>query len=355
MKDKVQIIKYCREWVEGTGCRCKKRAILGNHCWLHYPKKEPIITLVIGSFLGLFVTLLFYDPLVHFLSKRTLFYYLDKKAPLIENITPDVTRQSIDKTTKFFKLSFVESDSGLNSLQSYIKISYKDKEGYKSLPGALKITKSELGYTLEKEFKYGEYLFVARLVDRANNRTEFSTPFVIRENDELTAFVSYDTYENASDSDRKIFDHFFENKEDFFQNFKLYIYKLTIGNKDDIAILKDIFLTVDMSDMFFCWEQIGNLHATIANIYGSAPESFDKRVKGRFYIGQCFLNIEEIGPNGFISFLILVGRSKLLPAPKEKIWEGIDIYGRYLSEGFGSSESRKVNLRISKEQFKSLR
>jgi len=315
-------IKLCKSWVENKNARCEKRAMWGtNYCWWHYPKKEPIITLMIGAFLGLFVTLIFYDPLAYFLSKYPLFYHLDKKAPLVENVIPDVTRlQSIDKTTKFFKVSFTEKDSGLNSLQSYIKISYKDKEGDKSLQGVLKRTNSELNFALEKELKYGEYLFDATLVDRANNKSEFKSPFVVREKDELIASVGYDTYENASDSDREIFSSFIENNKESLKYSKLYIYKLGIGNKDNIANLKDVYLHIEMPDEFRCWEQVGNYNATKAEIYGTAAESFDKRTKGHIYMNLNYLKLKEIGPDGAAIFLILASRTILPLASKEQIW-----------------------------------
>ena len=67
------------------------------------------------------------------------------------------------------------------------------------------------------------------------------------------------------------------------------------------------------------------------------------------------LHVEEIGPGGHLIFLILAGQSKLLPKRKEKIWQGIQIYGSYLAEGYASSEDRKVYFAIPKKDFKPLR
>lgn len=336
MTKKVKEIRYCQAWASNTNAQCKYRAIRGtNYCWWHYPKKALVFELLIVLPLTLILTLLFNGPLIWFLSKVPVLHRLDKNAPLIESVSPDIRKSpNVDKRTDVFNAAFLEEDSGIDYKKSDIKISYKDNQKNVSLKGKVNKTASEISFLPEKELQYGEYLLEVLLVDKANNKNEFMKSFVVRERDELTAFVCYDTYENASDSDRKIFNSFLEDEKDLLEHFNLYIYKLTIGNKDDIAVLKDVYLAIDISGggVFLCWEQIGNFKAKRFGIC-SVAESLDKRMKGHVYGPQSFLNIDEIGSSGFATFFILAGQSKLLPEPEEKIWEGIEIHGTYLSEG----------------------
>jgi hypothetical protein len=349
-------MKKCQAWVERTNSSCVKSTMIGsNYCFWHYPKTPTLIMLIIG----LLLPIIFNKPITHFLSRCPLFYFLDETDPYIESIMPDLRKTPIiDKNTTIFKVVCSDKNSGLNLRDSNIKISYKEKE-YSFIKGKIDKANFELTFTPLEKLRYGEYLFEVILIDKANNKYEFTKPFVVRDKDsELTASVGYDTYKNVSDSDRKVFNYFFESKtKGQLESLDFYIYKLTISNNDQIAVLKDFYLTIDMPDMFFGWEQIGNFNAKRANIFGSDAESFDKRLKGRVYINKNFLNIEEIGPTGSVTFLILGGRDRrlLTPKSKKKIWEGIHIDGTYSSEGYGSSESRKVDLRIPKEQFKSLK
>jgi hypothetical protein len=354
-------IEYCQAWSGNKNSRCSNRAMRGtNYCWWHYPKKALIVEFLIVFIL----TLTLSDPCIHFLSKIPIFYYLDKNKPLIEEIVPPIDKSSlVDKTTKYFEIFCRDNDSGLNLDKSYLKVSRKENQTYTPISGKLDKRNFSIRFSPEKELQYGEYLFEAMLVDRANNKSEFKTPFVVREKDELIALVGYDTYENASDPDRKIFSSFIEDNKESLKYSKLYICKLYIGNKDNIANLKDVYLHIEMPDEIRCWEQVGNFNATKAEIYGTAAESFNKTFKGRIYANWNYLKLEKIGPSGATIFLILASRTTMPIESEEIILErerrlenmGVDIYGTCLSEGYGSSESRKVRLNISRKDFKSLR
>ncbi len=345
--------KYCSAFVKSSNQQCKKTTLpFTNYCWWHYPKKA----LIIEFFIVFILTLTLSDPSICFLSKISVFYYLDKNKPFVEKIVPPIDRSSlVDKTTKYFEIICGDKDSGLNLDKSYLKISRNENQTYTAINGKLDKTNFSFNFSLEKELKDGEYLLEVVLVDKANNKNEFRAPFVVREKDELTFSVSYRKFEDSSDADRKIFNGLFESKNDLLENFEFYICKLDIRNKDSIAILRDIYLTIDddSGGIFFEWEQVGNLNAKGLEVYGNLAESVDKRQKGRIYVGQNFLKIDEIGPRGFLTLYYLIGKNKSFLKSLDNIPEHIAIYGTYLSEGYGSSESRRVNLRISKEQFKS--
>lgn len=347
--------KKCNAFVQKNNKQCQKAALpFTNYCWWHYPKKALIIEFVIVFIL----TLTLSDPSKHFLSKIPVFYYLDQNKPFIEKIVPPIDRSSlIDKTTKYFEIFCGDKDSGLNLDKSYLKISRNENQAYAPISGKLDKTNFGFNFSLEKELKDGEYLLEVVLVDKADNKNEFRTPFVVREKNELAFSISYRKFENNSVADRKIFNGFFESKKDLVEHFEFYICKLDIRNRDSIAILKDIYLTIDddSGGIFFEWEQVGNLNAKGLEVYGNLAESVDKRQKGRIHIGQNFLRIDEIGQRGFLTLYYLIGKNKSFLKSQDKIPEHIVIYGTYLSEGYGSSESRKVNLRFSKEQFKSLK
>ena len=46
--------KQCRAIAASTAQQCSNKALLGtSYCWLHYPKKAPLILLIIGGLVGL--------------------------------------------------------------------------------------------------------------------------------------------------------------------------------------------------------------------------------------------------------------------------------------------------------------
>jgi hypothetical protein len=300
--------------------------------------------------------LLFNDPLNHFLSRYTPLTYCDKNSPEIIVLKPDINEAfTVDKKTKDFNVSFTDQDSGLDFSKSYLKVSYKEDRGYKALKGKLIHSNSDLSFHVEEDLKYGEYLFEVLLFDETKNKTQFSKPFIIREGNELDHEIAYSQYEKASEKNRVLFNGFLETKKYGAGLDELYIYKIIISNRDDVVILKDIYLSLDIADggIFFSWEQIGSLYTNDEiKIYGTLAETIDKREGGRVYGSQDFIRIGELGPHGFVSFLVLIGRPKFLP--KAEIYQGIDIHGTYSAVGYGVLETRKVDLHIPKSEFKIL-
>ena len=44
----------CRAIAKSTQKQCSNKALLGtNYCWMHYPKKVPVIFLLVGALLSL--------------------------------------------------------------------------------------------------------------------------------------------------------------------------------------------------------------------------------------------------------------------------------------------------------------
>ncbi len=342
-------IKYCKAWSENKNTRCSNRAMWGtNYCWSHYPKKALIVEFCIVFIL----TLILNDPAVYLLSKISPFHYLDKNKPFIDAIVPAIDKlSSIDKTTEHLIIFCSDKESGLNLDKSSLKISRKENQTYIPISGKLDKKDSSISFSPEKKLEDGEYLFEALLVDKANNITKCSQPFVVRETYELNAFVSYDSYDNSSESDKILFTSFFENNKGYFKNYNFYIYKLSIGNNDNIAILKDIYLKINMPEEILCCEQIGNYNATKADFIGPDAEALHKRIKGYIYCSYNSLNLKQIGPHGIVTFYILTGLNKLLEEPDDKIWTVIEIDGKYLSEGYGSVENRKIYIKIPIKRY----
>lgn len=338
----------CKAWSENSNTRCPNKAISGSdYCWSHYPKRAFIIEFFVVFLLTFFLTLTVNDPAISFLSKFRIFYYLDKNAPIINTIKPALDKiSSVDKTTEYFELFYSDKDSGLNIKKSSLVVSQKENQIYIPIKGKTDKNNSSLIFIPEKKLGNGEYLFEALLIDKANNITPFNKPFTIRETYELTYFVSYNAYDSSSESDRKLFNSFFENKKDLFKDYTFYIYKLSLSNTD-VAILKDIYLDINMPETIFFWEQIGNYNASDIEICGSAAESFDKRFKGYVYASSNSLKLRQLGPHGVITLYVLTGINNKLMEPENKLPKWIDIGGRYISEGYGGAETRDVFTRIA--------
>lgn len=307
--------------------------------------RNPIATFFTGAILSLVLTLIFHEPLSHFLSKAPFFRYIDKNEPKIDVVKPNIDQSlNMDTGIRNFVVSFSEKDSGLSFSKSYLKISRKDNKGYESLNGNLELNEnnSELSFTLDKELKHGEYLFEVLLVDRANNQKGFRKEFMVEEKEPLNFSIEYENYEESSQ--KEIFADFHEEKKEFLKDNNLYIYRINFYNKDPIAVLKDLYLSIDISGgVFYYWYEISNFQTEGVKVI-NLSESMNKQLaesEMRVFLSQQFLNIKQMGPNGFLGFIILVGEFKSF-AKEHKTWKGIDIYGGYISEGYGNPQTQKV-------------
>ena len=344
----VMKIKYCRAYVENTKARCTKEAIWGtNYCWSHYPKREPFFSAIIGGIVGILLSLFLQDPLVQFFSKCSIFHWMDKNLPVIEKIIPEIDKSSIvDRSTTQFEILYSDKDSGLNFSKSYLKISYKDNQEYKSLVGELGKANSKLYFNLDKELKYGEYFFEVLLIDKANNKTEFRKAFIVKEVEDLGFTVRYYKYEDCRD--KEIFVPFLEGHRDLVNAHELYVYYLNVHNKASKVQLRDLYFTVDTPGVIFDWKEVGSVDVKGVKAYKLQDVLEPHRKLGsRVYVGQQFVNIDNLGPHGFYAVAILVGKIQLMPdVEKINIWEGIQIYGTYILEGYGSSEIKKIKFEL---------
>ena len=125
--------KQCRAVNKKTGKQCEQTVRWGRkYCWRHYPKTRPILTLILGALLGFIITLLLNNPLESFLSCLWPFHYLDREAPTIVSITPDIrTTKYIDSNSLTFSASFRDDCSGVDLDNCSISLYYlKDRKGF---------------------------------------------------------------------------------------------------------------------------------------------------------------------------------------------------------------------------------
>ncbi|OGX37104.1 MAG: hypothetical protein A3D87_00380 [Omnitrophica WOR_2 bacterium RIFCSPHIGHO2_02_FULL_50_17] len=334
----------CGAWVQSANARCAKRPISGTkYCWAHYPKKDPFIFVIIGCIISILFNIFLQDPLAQSFSKCPGLHWVDKNKPLLEKIEPEIDKFSIvDKKTGRFEIIYSDKDSGVDLSRTSLKVSYKDNQQYKLVAGRLDKTKSKLSLRLDKELQYGEYLFEVTLIDKANNKTEFRKPFVVREPEDLGFTVRYSKYENFQN--KEIFTSFLERHKDLADTSELLVFYLNVHNKASSAQLRDLYFSVDFSGgIIFEWKDTGSVDIKDVNAYNllKTHDGINERV----YVNQRLVNIDRIGPHGFYTVAILVG--KYPPEIEEKdIWRGIGIYGHYTFEGYGSSETKKIKFEL---------
>lgn len=335
-------IKPCKSWVENKNARCEKRAMWGtNYCWWHYPKKA----LIFEFFLVILLTLIFNEPLTYLISKIPFLYYVDREKPSVERIVPGIDKISqIEEKIDHFEVFCADKYSGINPAKSNIEIQYKNTNGYNRIEGELNKNGSTLIFKPKKELKYGEYLFVLLVTDKANNENKLTIPFAIRPNDELNVTLKSGNFENSPY--KNMFKDFIENKKSLIEfNPPQYIYELSISNKpENIASLKDIFLTVGNTSgrILLSAEELGHHNANGIEIL-NAMETLDRRSKNRAYSSDTFIHIDTIAQYGSVNFIILASkRPEMLN--DNNIQEGLEIWGTYLSEGYGRSERRRIEL-----------
>jgi hypothetical protein len=353
----VKKIKYCKAWVENINARCANKTKWGtSYCGLHYPKKKILTTLLeifLSGIVGIILMLLLQDPLIQNLSKCPLLHWVDKNKPVIEKITPDIeTSNAVDKNTKIFDILFYDKDSGIDLSKSYINVSIKGNNMYEHLGGKLDKTNSNLCFTLGKELKYGEYLLEVVLVDNAGNKNDkFKKNFVVREEDILEFSILYNNYEDYSD--KEIFQPFLDEHKDLLADATLYIYYFNMHNKANMVNLKDLCFTVDVPGVIYSWKEVRAVDVKGIKSYQIADTMNQLRYPNdQFCLSQEFVNIDNIGPHGFYEAAILVGKFKRMPELKsQNIWEGIEVYGNYVYEGYGSSEMRKIEFRLPIDQI----
>lgn len=354
---KVKGNRYCCFFVKSNNAQCQKKAIVGsNFCWLHYPK-ETIVAIVasvlLGAILGLLLPLLFNDKLNNWFSKYTPLKYCDKNNPTIESIVPDINKLSnVDKKTKIFKVTFLENDSGIDSSRSNIKINYKDNQKVVPLRGKVEIMPSEITFLPDRELLYGEYELEALLIDKADRKTTLTKDFVVQEEDVLGFQICYYKIEDCPD--REIFQTYLEENKNLLSDSNLYVYYFTVSNKADKVQLRDLYIIFDVPGAIFDWKEVANFNTKGVHAYTPTDAfSINKPVtRTRFYGPQGCINIDNIGPHGCYSIAILVGIFKYTLGLKERnLWEGFEIYGTYIFEGYKSSEIRKIEFRLPLDQI----
>ena len=339
VSDKIKRKKRCHFFIEKNNTRCQKKALWGtNFCWLHYPKKGSLIVGAIGSiFIGLVITILFKDPLTHFLSKYRLLYFIDKDSPVIEDIIPDIRKLStVAKNTNIFTLSCVDKDSGINTSRSYIKIRYRNNQGYELVKGRLDISAKELKFVPEKDLEYGQYSLEAYIVDNANNVLTSSYSFVVKETEDLAFSADYHQYDASEHAD------FFPYSiiEGHERVFDFYVCTLWIKNITSGMKIQNITVSIKPNALIFGWKEYMSEYAVGIEAYDRDKKWNQNR--SHFWGAVEELHIGEIAPQGYASFIILLTNSN----EKREFKEKMDISGTYVCEGYGGSEVKKINLSI---------
>lgn len=350
--NKIDKKKQCNAFVKSNNQQCSKTPLLfTNYCWWHYPKKA----LILEFFLVIILTLIFNEPLTYLVSQIPFLYYVDREKPRIERISPEIDKISyIEGKIDHFEVFCSDKYSGINAAKSNIEIQFKTRDGYRRLEGQLNKSGSMFSFKPKKELKYGEYLFEVLVTDKANNENKQVIPFIMKPKNELSVTVISDDFINSPYKD--MFKDFIENKKSLLEfNPPQYIYQLSIGNNfNNSAYLKDLYFTIDTSGgIFLAWEELGHIEANgIETI--NLPEALDKRIQeGRVYLSQKFIHIDKIAPGGLVRFIILIGGMPPSMPRKNDVWEGLQLNGTYLSEGYGRSERRDIKFLIHKSEFKS--
>ncbi len=344
-------MKQCNAFVKKTDAQCKNKSLFGSsYCFFHYPKKEATLTILASSLIGLFLSVMFSEPLTRILSKCPILYFVDKNKPIIESTTPDIKKLStLDKNTKVFKVIYSDKDSGLNFANSYVKITYKNGEGYRPVEGKLNKTNSEFSLNVEKELEYGEYLFEALLMDKAGNRVEILEKFVIEEKGGFSFGVNCYKFEKYEHQDT--FNTFFESEagknEEFTKLFDFYVYIFNAFNPNSKVILKNAYLTINTGETIFDIKEIRNYLVRGIKTFNMLETLNKELPTGHMFSSDGLLNIDEMAPRGLLSFAILVGVNKKmhehLHSSKN---ETLRVDGVYSSEGYGVSELNEIDVML---------
>jgi hypothetical protein len=278
--------KQCRAFSISTKNQCRKKALRStNYCWLHYPKKEVFISIFISAAFCLFLSLPFSEPLIRFLSKCSLLYYLDNNNPIIENIAPDISKHAnINKEIKNFKIIYDENESGLDLNKSSVAIYMKQEGNDKPLKGELVFAHKEMNLKLSDDLKYGEYLMDIQLVDKAKNQNKQQHKFFVKEQEDLGISIRYETFDESQD--KKEFLEFVEKRKKLLSDSELFIYYINFHNKADKLLLRSIYFTVNLSNIIWDWQEIGSIRVKNAKSY-NLVESANKGIsKNRVFVSQ---------------------------------------------------------------------
>lgn len=332
-------MKYCNAFVQKHASQCKKYAIPGSgYCFIHQPKRELLLSTLIGVILGLFTTILFNDPITTFLSRFNLFHYLDKEQPSMSSLIPNIKKNNtIDRLNKKFILSFDDKGSGIDIQSGSITIEHKKNDKFIMVQGKLNRSDSTLVFLTNEELEYGEYFLKASIKDYADNQITFSQTFYVKVPHEIGFHLK--SYEFEKYKGKHIFASFLESNP--FENFNLYVYELNIHNKGYNSIISNLYLTLDVGIVVLQLKVYGSLHAKGITSYSSSELS--PHMKNRLYLSQRFLNIEELAPHGIIFFALLVGENRKLPILKKNAPKSLYVSGTYISEGIGKTETRQID------------
>jgi len=298
-------------------------------------KRDTVIGAFIGGIFGLFLGLLFSDTINEFLSGYRIFYYLDKRKPIIKNITPDVcVSNRIYEKIDTFIVSAHDQGSGLHLPSSEVEILHKEAQNFKIVD--CDVVKSDLTFRIQprKALKSGQYLIRLSVVDRANNFLKTSYPFIIKKKENISISIKSQLY--ADYDKKKVFSSFFENHPDISLYYDFYVLNISMQNNTEGAFLRDLYMTLDIdAQVIFSFIEIGSLEVKNFESY-IAAESMNKMLpRGKVFLSQRFLRIGEMAPKGIINIASLCGTSKKFPTSPPK---SVDIDGTYLFDGYGIRE-----------------
>lgn len=109
--------KKCQAIAKSTQKQCENKSLIGaDYCWMHYPKKSPLIFLLIGAILSL-VLQVFYDNFTVSDEEKRIIELTDNLEPFIklaENYFPD-----LDQKTALTKLQH-QLDEQKNTIRELI-------------------------------------------------------------------------------------------------------------------------------------------------------------------------------------------------------------------------------------------
>ena len=164
--------KQCQSIAKTTGVQCEKRALMGgSYCWIHTPKKDPFIFLLIGSFLGFGIQAVYENTttspeefLINDLKHQIEVYQdsiesKDERIDELEKMTALAKQELHNIKVKDAPWEFTEKQEtklrGLlnNSKKGKIEIAYLQSDGERAGAFAQKLEKIfiETGYDMAPE------------------------------------------------------------------------------------------------------------------------------------------------------------------------------------------------------------
>jgi hypothetical protein len=337
--------RQCQAFVESKGRQCEKTIRWGKkYCWWHYPKGGPISALILGALLGLIFTLLFSQPIRGFLSPHWPFHYLDRNAPTIVAVLPDIRASDyVDAKTRTLSVTCRDDCSGLDLARSRINLYRVRDNEYEPLSGKSSVMRNRFEYMRDTDLTHGEYFLRITVCDRAKNRSESEYPFVVPEEEIIAISALCEQYDEAKHEN--LFRSFLDERAEMLDlhRYILYVYYYGVRNKAEKTYCRNLHFDISSQGVVFCWKETASVRCNgIVSV--NFTEAMVKNVpKNMVFTSERMLSIDEVGPGGLAHFAALVGFMKFDSlGPKVSTPTEIGVFGTYVSQGYARTTTVPV-------------